>query len=229
MLHLQHNFNLEQSSMARKVLLLFIVCYLAILGMLALSLHNASPGPASQEILGVGIGSHYGAEGIVYLSGRYLHCSRPTDQLWAASCTIEIADQLLEIRAQRNPPEHPNELGGQCEAFYAGKQWPCQIDSPHLQVFWFAFLEEPLGLSKDQLADLRQHYLLENLPESVFLNGIALEAIITAILALLTVGLWLWPRVSNKLLYALTATGCAVITGWVSFFLAMFLTNGFWD
>ncbi len=215
--------------MARKVLWLFIGCYLASLGVLALALRNASPGPTSQEILGVGLGSHYRAEGLVYLSGRYLNCSRPEDQSWPAICTIEIAGQPLEIRAQRNPPGHPNELGGKCEAFYAGKRWPCQIDSRHVQVSWFAFLEEPLGLSKDQLDDLRQHYLLENFPESVFLNGIALEAIITAILALLMVGLWLWPRVSNKLLCALTAIGCASVTWGLSFFMGMLMTNGFWD
>lgn len=215
--------------MARKVLWLFGGCYLILLGVLGISLHNASPGPTSQEILGVGLGSYTRAEGIVYLSGRYLNCSRPEGQSWAAICTVEIAGQPLEIRARRNPPEHSNELGGNCEAFYGGKQWPCRVDSRHIHIAWFAFLDEPLGLNKDQLDSLRQTYLLENLPETVFFDGMKLVAFITAALALLTIGLWLWPRVSNKFLYALTATGCAVVAWWVSFFIGMLLTDGFWD
>jgi hypothetical protein len=216
--------------MARKAMVLLVGGYLAVLGVLAISLHNASPGPASQEILGIGIGRHDQSGGIVYLSGRYLQCVRPKDQIAGTStCRVGLAGRSLEIRAQRNPATHPNQLGGSCEAFYAGKAWPCRIDSRHVHVAWFAYLDEPLGLDNDQIAALRQHFYLENLPEPVFFAGIRLAAIITAFLSLLFVGVWLWRRVSSRFLCALTATGCAVIAGWGVFFMGMFLTNGFWD
>lgn len=215
--------------MARKVLWLVSGCYLIVLGVLGLTLHNASPGPVAQEILGVGIGRHAGIGGIAYLSGRYLNCSQAKGQSWAAICTIEIAGRPLEIRAQRNPPMHPNQLGGDCEAFYAGKQWPCRIDSRHLHVAWFAYLDEPLGLGKDQLDGLRQKYLLENLPESSFFNIVCLATIVSAVLALLASGAWLGSRVSNKFSRILTATLCATVVGLVSFGGGILLTSGFWD
>jgi hypothetical protein len=215
--------------MLRKMLLLFTGCYFSALAVLAISLHNASPGPGSQEILGVGIGRYDGAEGIVYLSGRYLHCSQAEDPSWAAICAIEIAGQPLEIRAQRNPPTDPNQLGGRCAAFYAGQPWPCRIGLRHVQVAWFAYLDEPLGLDKAQLDALRRAYFLENLPESSFVRGITLVTITTAILALLSASIWLWPRMHNKFFYTLAATACGMLSGLVTFFLAIFLTNGFWD
>lgn len=216
--------------MARRVMLLLIGGYLATLGVLALSLHNASPGPASQEILGVGIGRHDQSGGIVYLSGRYLHCERPKDQPSGAStCRIELAGRSLEIRAQRNPPTHPNQLGGACTAVYAGKAWPCRIDSRHVHVAWFAYLDEPLGLDNDQLAALRQHYFLENLPESSFPNGIGLVSFTTAVLVFAAVGVWLWPRRRNRLSGALVTLTCGIVIWFGTWLLAIYLTNGFWD
>jgi hypothetical protein len=216
--------------MARKVIWLFAGSYLVVLGILIVSLHNASPGPAAQEILGVGIGRHDQSGGIVYLSGRYLQCVRPKDQpSGAATCRVELAGRSLEIRAQRNPATHPNQLGGSCEAFYAGKVWPCQIDSRHVHVAWFAYLDEPLGLDNDQLAALRQHYFLENLPESSFLNGIGLFAVTSAALVFAAVGVWLWPRRRNNFSGALLTLTCGIITWFGTWLLAVFLTNGFWD
>jgi hypothetical protein len=216
--------------MVRKVLVLVAGCYLAGLAMLALSLHNASPGPASQEILGVGIGRHDQSGGIVYLSGRYLQCARPKDQLSGMStCRIELAGRTLEIHAQRNPAMHPNQLGGTCTALYAGKAWPCRVDSRHIQVPWFAYLDEPLGLNSNQLAALRQHYLLENLSESSFWNGNILFALTTAVLFFVVVGVWLWPRTRHKFSGALLTIVCGAALGYGAWLLAIFLTNGFWD
>jgi hypothetical protein len=216
--------------MARKVMLLVAGCYLAGLAVLALSLYNASPGPGSQEILGLGIGRADHDEGIVYLSGRYLQCTRLNDQPSGMStCRVELAGRSLEIRAQRNPLTHPNRLGGSCAAFYAGKAWPCRIDSRHIHVAWFAYLDEPLGLDQDQLAALRSEYFLENLPESSFWNGSGLVSLTTTVLVLLVVGIWLWPRARNKFSGVLLTMVCGIVAWIGTSLLAVFLTNGFWD
>jgi hypothetical protein len=202
-----------------------------VLGVLAIFLYNASPGPVSQEILGVGIGRHDQTGGIAYLSGRHLRCEGPKDQLVGSTttCQVEIAGRSLMIRAQRNPPMHPNQLGGSCEAFYAGKAWPCRIDSRHVHVAWFAYLDESLGLDNDQLAVLRQHYFLENLPESSFLNGISLVSFVTAALVFVIVGVWLRPRMRNRFSGALLTIACSAVTWFGTWLLAVVLTNGFWD
>jgi hypothetical protein len=216
--------------MARKVMLLLLGCYFAFLGGLALSLYNASPGPTSQEILGVGIGRHDQIGGIVYLSGRDLQCARLNNQPSGAStCRVELAGRSLEIHAQRNPPTHSNQLSGSCEAFYAGQAWPCQIGSRHIHVAWFAYLDESLGLDNDQLAALRQHYFLENLPESGFLNGIGLVSLTTSVLVFAVAGVWLWPRTRNKFPGALLTIICGIAAYFGTWLLAAYLTNGFWD
>jgi hypothetical protein len=98
-----------------------------------------------------------------------------------------------------------------------------------VQVHWFAFLDEPLGLDNDQLDILRREYFLENLPESTFIDGMEIVSIVNTVLALVLAGVWLWPRVRSKFFCVLTATTCAMATGVVSVFLTMFLTSGFWD
>jgi hypothetical protein len=96
-------------------------------------------------------------------------------------------------------------------------------------VAWFAYLDEPLGLDNDQLAALRQHYFLENLPESSFLNSIGLVSFATAMLVFVAVGVWLWPRRRNKFSGALLTLTCGIITWFGTWLLAVFMTNGFWD
>jgi hypothetical protein len=152
--------------MVRKsVLLVFVICFVA-LALLAILLYRASPGPVSQEILGVGIGSHDDESGVVYLSGRRLNCDwSDGTQAFTSTCTVEISGKMLEIHARRNPATDPNQLGGTCEAFYDGQHWSCSIGSRHVHVHWFAYIREPLGLSGDQLEALRRQYFFENLPE----------------------------------------------------------------
>jgi Zn-dependent membrane protease YugP len=38
---------------------------------------------------------------------------------FTSRCTAEVAGRGLELLARRNPPGHPNQLGGACEAVYA--------------------------------------------------------------------------------------------------------------
>ena len=116
----------------RKLVLIVALLYVVGLGTLAVLVLRASPGPETQEILGVGIG-RYGEEGgIVYLSGRRLECEPAgADSLFAERCEVEIAGSPLTILAQRNPDDHRQQLGGACEARYEGRSWrPCGAGTP---------------------------------------------------------------------------------------------------
>jgi hypothetical protein len=216
--------------MRKKMILLFSAVYFVTLAILAILIYRASPGPISQEILGVGIGDYHGDAGIVYLSGRWLHCTRPEGSpSLMSTCTVEIAGKTLEIHAQRNPATHPNQLSGTCEASYDGKQWPCHIGSRHVHVHWFAYLSEPLGLDQTQLKALRREYFFENLPDQIFITGGIAVPVATMIVAVLATAAWLWPRSRSKVVLALitAASGIASLAG--SFILSLFLTRGFWD
>jgi len=204
-------------------------CFVA-LTLLATLVYRASPGPVSQEILGVGIGSNDYGSGIVYLSGRRLDCER-TDgtQAFTSTCTVRISGKTLEIHARRNPTTDPNQLGGTCEAFYDGRQWPCSIGSRHVDVHWFAYVREPLGLTGDQLEALRHKYFFENLPEDAFMAGIIVVPIVAMSVAIVAMAVWLWPRAHRKISLALlvAASGVASLSG--TFVLVLLLTRGFWD
>jgi hypothetical protein len=126
---------------------------------LAIFVQRATPGPPSQDILGVGIGNYYSGAGVAYLSGRRLSCvSLPAEDPFTSICTVSIAGKPLEIRARRNPPADPMQLGGACEAIYDGQQWPCRVGSRHVQVHWFAYIDDPLGWADNQRFVYRERH-----------------------------------------------------------------------
>jgi hypothetical protein len=214
----------------RKLIMLLSAGCLVALAFVATSVYLASPGPASQEIFGVGIGDYHTDAGIVYLSGRRLVCAQTeAAESFPSVCTVDIAGKTLEIRARRNPPTDPQQLAGTCEASYNGKEWPCSIGSRHVDVPWFAFIPDPLGLDKAQIEALRNEFFVENLPEEAFTVGMLVIPAMAAILALLATGVWLWPRVRRKASYVLLVAASGAITLTITFLLSLLLTRGFWD
>lgn len=213
-----------------KQLLIITLAYFVGLIILAAIIYSASPGPDTQELLGVGIGSWQNESGIAYLSGRRLDC-QPVDDNTAYTelCRVEIAGKTLEIQAKRNQPPDMNQLSGRCAAFYDGQEWPCRIGSRHVHVHWFAIIDPPLGLSNAQLDDLRQQYLLENAPEEPFLIGMLVAAVITAVLAMINFVVWLRPKVKRSWLLLITAVPVGLIAFYGTLFIGALVTNGFWD
>lgn len=214
----------------RKLILLVSVLFVVSLSLLAILIYRASPGPVSQEITGVGIGSYDNESGIIYLSGRRLNCDQlDGSQAFTASCTVDIAGKTLEIHARRNLTTDSHQLSGTCEAFYDGEEWPCSIGSRHVHVHWFAFLSEPLGLNRTQLEALRRQYLIENLPQEIFPGGAVLVSAMAALIVILGASAWLWPKRRNRFsfLAVVTTLGSASLVS--SFLLFFLLTQGFWD
>ena len=215
--------------MRKSILLFSAICLLALV-LVAVLVYRASPGPATQEILGVGIGDYHSEAGIVYLSGRRLDCTQTEGaQPFRSVCTVDIAGRSLEVRARRNPPGDPNQLAGTCEATYNGIQWPCSIGSRHVDVHWFAFLPEPLGLEKAQLDALRSRFFVENLPQETFTTGILVIPVVAALATVLATGVWLWPGLRRRASFALLVAASGAITLTFAFLLALLLTRGFWD
>lgn len=216
--------------MTRIAVVVFSAFVLAATAMTAIAVFLASPGPGSQEILGVGIGDPCGDKGFVFLSGRRLHCaSLAEEDTFASACTISIAGKPLTIRARRNPPTDPMQFGGECAATYGGEQWPCRIGSRHVQVHWFAYIDDPLGLDQTQLDALRRRYLVENLPEEAFVRGIVAVPLVVSVVILLLAGVWLSRRRSVGARIWLAAVLVSIFAGVVVFIISVFLTNGFWD
>lgn len=214
----------------RIAIVVFSAFVLAAIAMIAIAVFLASPGPGTQEILGVGIGDPYGDKGLVFLSGRRLHCvSLAEGDSFASACTISIAGKPLTIRARRNPPTHPMKFGGECSATYGGEQWPCRIGSRHVQVHWFAYIDDPLGLDQTQLNALRRRYPVENLPEEAFVRGIVAVPLVVSVVILLLAGVWLSRRRSVGVRIWLAAILVSMFTGVVVLIISVFLTNGFWD
>jgi hypothetical protein len=217
-------------SRRQRVALSAVAGYALVLASLGLALHLASPGPEHQELLGVGIGRHEDAGGIVYLSGRHLRCGPATDARFNQRCIVEVAGQTLELLARRNPPGHPVQVGGSCAARYAGREWPCEVGSRHIHVHWFAYLDEPLGLGGDQLDLLRRQYLVENLPENAFALGALVTPLVTAMAAVVAVVAW--PRRVERR-GAFGALAVALVLGMAGlvggFVLAGWATVPFWD
>jgi hypothetical protein len=215
--------------MRKVILLLSAICFVALAGV-AILVYRASPGPASQEILGIGIGDYHSDAGIVYLSGRRLDCTQiEGTRALPSECTVDIAGKTLEIRARRNPPTDPNQLDGTCEASYDGRQWPCSIGSRHVDVHWFAYISEPLDLDAAQLKALRRQYIVENLPEEAFTRGMIVVPLVAALVAALATAVWLSPRIRRKAAYALLVAASGVTALTLIFLLSLFLTHGFWD
>lgn len=214
----------------RKFIFFALCAYVATLSVLGILLFQASPGPHSQAILGVGIGNYYGETGIAYFSGRRLTCTAlPQPTAFTSKCSVIIAGKPLDIYARRNAPPNLIQLGGTCEAVYDNQQWPCEIGSRHVHTHWFAYLKSPLGLDAVQIAALRQQYLIENLSEGAFLRGGVLLVTLTTILGFFGTIAWFRSRMKNKW----TVLGVGVASGLGGFissclFVAT-LTSGFWD
>ncbi len=214
----------------QKNLFLFTIGYFAILAVLALFIYRASPGPESQEILGVGIGSWQSETGVVFLSGRRLDCNPANESSsFATVCQVEIAGKTLEIYALRNKPTTNSPFMGLCEAFYDGKQWPCSFGSRHVDVNWFAYINPPLELNGMQMDGLRRHYFIENLAEEPFLYGGVITAVITTILILANFTSLFWTKVRRKWVLWLTAVPIMFVTFYGSLLIAVIVTRGFWD
>ena len=220
----------EKRPFFHKLLLIITIAFFTSLVILAAILYPASPGPDTQEILGVGIGQWENESGIAFLSGRRLNCQRvDNNSAYAALCRVEIAGKMLEIQAKRNQPPNMMQFGGQCTAFYDDQEWPCRISSRHMHVHWFAIVESPLGLSNAEMDVLRQKYFLENAPEEPFLWGMVIVAVITAVLVLANFFVWLKPKVKRPWLLLIPAVSIGLITFYGMLFIGLFATNGFWD
>ncbi len=214
----------------RYVILGVCITYFVLLAVLAVTVRRAAPGPPDQAITGIGIGSYWGASGVAYLSGRQLACV-PDEHagLPGSRCSVMVAGERLEISAWRNPPSNPNQLGGRCEARYAGRTWPCRIGSRHVHVHWFAYLDEPLGLGPEQLDALRREHLFENLGEGPFVAASLVFPPLTAIVVAggVLAGAWPWARRGSGVAAGVVIGGLAALP--CTFFAVLFLTSGFWD
>ncbi len=214
----------------RKLILSACAVYVVAVGVIAITLHSAKPGPSGQAIQGVGIGNYSAPNSIAYLSGQRLACARlPAGDAFAERCTVSIADKVLEIRAQRNGPESMNQLGGTCAAFYNEREWPCEMGMRHANVAWFAYISPQLGLSSQDMDVLRQHYWIENLPEQPFINLSLVIAGITTALGLVAVPVLIAPRVQRRSLTALITVYANLMLLPATFILSLWLTAGLWD
>lgn len=212
--------------MIRKIVLYVSLFALIALASLAWLVYRASPGPASQVILGLTLGQFDSEKGVVFLSGRRLHCVPQAELPYTATCTITIEGRPLTIQAFRNEATHPNQLGGGCEAAYAGRTWPCEIGSRHVTVHWFAYISEPLGLEAAQMDALRRQYFFENLPEEPVLTGTLIFPLVVT--SFLLVGLFAWQRPFRQHKWAATIS-IGLFTLITTFFFSVWLTSGFWD
>ncbi len=211
-----------------KHLLIITAVYFTGLAIAGLLVYRASPGPESQEILGVGIGDWRGENGIALFSGRRLACDKSAaSPPFTTMCEIEIAGKPLQIHAARNSTSI-SPLDNSCTAFYDGKTWPCRIGSRHVHVHWFAYIEDPLGLSSSEMNVLRRHYFFENLGEDPFLYGGVITAVINTILLTANYLLWFWGKMKRRVLL-LTAVVMLPIIFYGSLIITVLLTNGFWD
>jgi len=211
----------------KRILAVFSVYFMLLLG-LAVMLYRASPAPGSQDILGLGIGSYTGESGIVYISGRRLLCtSTPASGAFTSACQIQIAGKVLEIYARQADPKP---LGGICEVFYDGQQWPCIIGSRHDHVYRFAYIEPPLGLGKSQLDGLRFRYFFENLPEGIYFPaGVLIVTITTTLAVIASTATVVWSERYSKAFSILFFVLVGGITFVGTFLGAAQLTTGFWD
>ncbi|MBK8990043.1 MAG: hypothetical protein IPM39_28940 [Chloroflexi bacterium] len=212
--------------MMRTIILALSAATFIALVALGWLVYRASPGPDNQDILGVTLGKSDNETGLAFISGRRIECVPEADAPYTSTCTMTIAGQLLTIQAFRNGPEQPNQVGGGCQAVYAGQTWPCAISSRHVDVHWFAHISDPLGLDAAQLTTLRQQYFMENLPEEPFLTGMLVAPVLAALAVL--AGWWAWKRPSTWRGWG-TAVGLSMVSLIGVFVLAIKLTRGFWD
>lgn len=216
--------------MVRAAIVVMCAVYFIGLGLVAIALYRASPGPDDQAIAGVTVGDSTEREDLVYLSGRRLACMPDErDGLVGSRCTIAIAGETLEIRAFRNPRSYPNQLVGVCEARYAGQERTCSFSMRHFGVPYFAYIADSLGLSDDQRAALRREYFFENLGEEVFLAAMRVVPPLTAFVVASGVlaGCWHWSQRRSLVAGAAIIAGLATLP--FAFFGMLLATRGFWD
>jgi hypothetical protein len=217
--------------MIRKLILGGTAVYFIALGSLVLLLYQASPGPEGQEIYGAAIGQWNTEEGIVFLSGRRLDCEdTAVGDPYAAICTAEIAGKPLQIKAVRNIQSSPFPFGGRCQAFYDGQTWPCDFGSRHIQVHWFAYIQSDIGLDKAEMAQLRRQYFIENLPEEIFLWGMVVAAVLTALVIITALTAWFWPKAkTQKIRWAVGMGLLSIPIFFGALILGVKITSSFWD
>lgn len=205
------------------------LAYLVLLVGLAVAVRRAAP-TEDRAITGLGIGRYAEASGIAYLSGQRLACVPETrDGVRGSRCTVALAGQTLEIAGWRSPYTGRTPFAGSCEARYAGQEWPCRIGSRHLGVHWFAYLDEPLGLSGEQLAALRREHFFENLDEGPFFAAQQLLPPLTALVVCIGVLAAGGEALERRPLVVAGALVAALATLPGTFFAVLFATRGFWD
>lgn len=215
---------------ARRAIVAACVGYLLVLGLLTLALRAAAPASSGQAIAGVTIGTLAARDDLVHLSGRRFACA-PAQRggLPGSRCTVTIAGETLEVRGFRNPPSHPNQLGGSCEARYAGVERPCSFTFRHLGVPFFANVAASLDLDAGQRSALRREYFFENLGERPFILATFAIPPLTALVVASGVLAGCWDRARRRSLVA----GAAIIAGLATlpfaFIGAFVATRGFWD
>ncbi|MDX1414386.1 MAG: hypothetical protein R3293_09365 [Candidatus Promineifilaceae bacterium] len=213
--------------MTRKTILTLAIVLLLLIVLLAVFIYRASPGPADQDILGITLGGYDNPEvGVAHISGRRLNCTPEANPPYTSTCTMDIANQPLTVQSFRNDPREPNQLTGGCTAVYEGQTWPCQINSRHVTVHWFAHISDPLGLDHEEMKALRQQYYIENLPEDPFILGIWLSAVIVTVLILIILFSWRYPPRKRTWLAAIIIAPATLLA---TLLFAVRLTSGFWD
>ncbi len=200
----------------RKGLLLIVTIIFLTLGVLAVLVYQASPAPDSQTILGIGISDPGPDNRWVYLPGRRLACGPAEEAPYTSPCTVDIAGDPLAISATRVDPDQPNLMLGLCEATYRGQSWPCSMGSRHVHVHYFAYVEEPLGLTSAEIDTLRSQYVIENLPESPFMASLLAVPTLIALMVVLLVVALRWPNLRwQAAIVALVAlAGLPLVTYW---------------
>lgn len=220
------------STKVKKVIWTLTLLFGVLIFVLWLVLNYSAPGPVEQEILGVSIGHWEFGNERAYISGKRLTC-QPVDDAdiaFNSVCTLEVQGETLTIWASRNSPESNMMFGGRCVASYGDEQLTCDIGSRHVHIPWFAFVEQPAALDGADMAQIRQHYVLENLPETFFVMVIRGIGMITAVLAIANLFVLLWHKIQSKLvLFVFGGLPVGVVFFYVGMLGAFWLTSGFFD
>jgi hypothetical protein len=200
--------------------------YLAALALLTLLVSQATPAPPTQAIRGIGIGSSRSETGIAYVSGRRLACSEVSGE---TQCIMQLAGKPLTIRTLPSLPDDLNLLEGPCEATYNGKSWPCELNLRHVHVAGFAYISDPLGLTPSQLATLRRHHPIENLPDHTIFLAIPVIPLLTALVIAVIIIARLRAQRKSGWTIAFTTAPVAVVTLVVTFIATIRLTSSLLD